>query len=376
MIKIAYLIDTISCETAGTQKQLLEIIRRLDRDSFSPLLICLWESEWMRENTLPCPCTTLGYQGFVKTSFPRVIKKLAHLVREEKIQIIQTFFEDSIFVAFFAGLILNPSPILLSSRRDMGLGKESQPWYHGLYAMILPLVNRRFAGIIANSEQIKLYVAERERTSQKKIKVIYNGISIPKQPSCPPALLVKQNRTVWLGVIASLTPVKRHDLLIRAMAELRKKISSMDFKVVLLGDGGEQEHLKKMVDEMCLGDYVFFEGAVKDVPAYLYNIDIGILCSDREGLSNAIMEYMACGVPVVATAVGGNVELVDRTNGILVPPGDHLALADALEQLLRNPELRRTLGKEGKRKILENFSWDKSMHELEHYYHSLPEVQL
>ena len=80
---------------------------------------------------------------------------------------------------------------------------------------------------------------------------------------------------------------------------------------------------------------------------------------------------MACGLPVVATSVGGNIELVDAENGICVPPGDYLALAAALQKMIDNPQLRKSLGAGSLKKIQQSFSWEKSMAELETYYLTL-----
>src|SRR4051794_6687562 len=109
-MKIAYLIDTIATGTAGTQKQLLEIIRRLDPAEFEPQLICLWESPWMAANPLPCRCTVLGYRGFLKPNFPSVVRKLAAVIDADSIDVIQTFFEDSIFVAALGTALARSSP--------------------------------------------------------------------------------------------------------------------------------------------------------------------------------------------------------------------------------------------------------------------------
>jgi len=367
-INVAYLIDTISCDTAGTQKQLLEIIRRIDLDRFDPCLICLWRSEWMVLNELPCACIVLGYQGFIKKSFPGVVSRLVKAVADRKLHIIQTFYEDSIFIGFFAKILVRGPLVLLSSRRDIGLGRENQPWYHSLFALALPKVNRYFNGILANSEQVSLYVAKKEKTDLAKIKVIRNGIDIPPKPLELPLLFSKESGEIWLGIVASLTPVKRHDVLIKAIAELCSRGVNLNFRVLLLGEGPEYSNLIKMVAELNLQDHICFGGVVQDVVPYLYHIDIGILCSDREGLSNAILEYMACRLPVVASSVGGNVELVDADNGICFPPGDHLALALALQKLLEDSTLRKKLGAGSIKKIRESFSWDKSMSELEDYY--------
>lgn len=368
IIKVGYLIDTISTETAGTEKQLLETIRRLERRRFEPMLMCLWESEWMRHNALPCMCLILGYQGFIKASFPRVVKRLGSLIRDYNIDIIHTFFEDSIFVALLTKIISRRPAVLLSSRRDIGLGAKNRPWYHSLYRLVLPFANRCFDGIIANSEQVSRYVSGKENVEQQKIKVIHNGIDIPDHHSGQSCVLEFDQENIWIGMVANLTPVKRHDVLLKAVSALHQRAPSLKFKASLLGSGPERQKLEELAKKLGIEALIHFEGAVKDVPFYLYNIDVGVLCSDREGLSNAILEYMGCGLPVVATGVGGNAELVDHQNGILIPPGDHLALADALEKLITKPHLRSQMGEVSLQKIKDNFSWKKTMTTLENYY--------
>jgi glycosyltransferase involved in cell wall biosynthesis len=371
MIPIAFLIDTISCDTAGTQKQLLETIRRLDRDAFQPHLICLRETDWMRRNQLPCSCSILNFNGFLKPTLPMVVQRLRRLVQKYRFQIIHTFFEDSIFVGYLGGMLSRPRPLLLSSRRDMGLGNVNQPWYHRLYKLALPAVNKSFTGIVANSAQIKSYVAKREKTPPSKIAVVYNGIDIASKAGPVPALLQAHTADIWIAMVASLTPVKRHDLLIQAMRILKQSLPMVRVKALLLGDGAEKAKLVKLSQQLNLNEDVVFAGAVDNVADHLHHMHIGVLCSDREGLSNAIMEYMACGLPVVATRVGGNVELVDETNGICVPPDDPEALAKALKRLIEDQALRNRLGQESFTKLSQNYSWPKTMATLENYYRGL-----
>jgi len=371
LLSIAYLIDTISSDTAGTEKQLLETIRRIDKNVFEVSLICLWESDWMRSNKLPCACYILGYQGFFSLSFPKVIKRLAGIISEKQIQIVQTFFEDSIFVAWIGSFFTKQQPVLLSSRRDMGLGNQNQPWYHRIYTLLLPLVNKRFPGIIANSRNVRQYAANREKTSVNKFKVIYNGVIIPERPTYIPSIFQKNNGDIWIGVVASLTPVKRHDLLIKAYAIIKKAMPVTKVQILFLGEGKERDKLENMVKRLKVEGNIHFAGAVKDVAAYLYQLDIGVLCSDREGLSNAILEYMACGLPVVATKAGGNTELVDQKNGICVPVGDAITLADALLKLIENKDMRKKMGAASVAKIKQSFSWHTAMTDLEAYYRSL-----
>ena len=365
-IKIAYLIDTITCDTAGTEKQLLGIIERLDRKCFEPSLICLWKSPWMECNKLPCKVFTLGYKGFIKSNFPKIMKRFITTLHKEQFDIVQTFFEDSIFVGLLGKILSRKKSILLSSRRDIGLG-NSRPWYHALYRTILPVANRGFNGLIVNGENVKEFVMGKEKVSDEKIKVIHNGVNIPLSLEPEPALFKEVQSDFWIGIVANLSPVKRIDVLLHALSELK----GVDFHAVIIGDGSEKESLLRLSEDLGLVSRVHFIGAVKNVVAYLQGLDVGVLCSDREGFSNSVLEYMACSLPVVATSVGGNIELVDDSNGFCVPSGDYEALAKALRELALNPDLRKAMGKQSLEKVKENYSWERSIRELEEYYKEL-----
>jgi glycosyltransferase involved in cell wall biosynthesis len=368
---IAYLIDTIYCDTSGTEKQLIGIITRLNRKQYHPLIICLRESDWMKNNQLPCKHFVLGYRGFFSINFIQVVRNLAKIIESERIDIIQTFFEDSIFVGFLGKLLSKNKIIMISSRRDIGLGRVNQPWYHALYPIALSYINRQFDGIVANSEKVKVYVATREKTTKSKITVINNGVSIPAKSTKIPKTINKQKNMIWIGVLASLTPVKRHDLIIYAANEILPLVKNNRFKIIFLGDGPERSRLEMIVKDLKMRDTVIFEGSVSDVPSYLQNIDLGVLCSDREGLSNAILEYMACGLPVIATSVGGNVELVNEENGICISKNSIPELSKSLLKLIESESMRMKMGEASLRKINEKYSWERSMQELEHYYNSL-----
>ncbi len=368
-IKIAYLIDTIFSDKAGTEKQLFEIIRRLDRATFDPILVCLYATPWMLQNDLPLNYHILGYSGFIKPNFHQVIKRLARFLQEQQIDIMQTLFLDSIFIGYLGSFFCSPRPVLLSSRRDIGLGND-EPWYHFLIKAFLPVVNKRFCGIITNSNEVRDYVIKRERTNKEKIKVINNGIELPTEQLDMPDIFPTIKADLWIGITANLKQIKRVDIFLKGLA-LVKKNSRVKFHALVLGEGPEKERLSNLAQDLGLSSTVHFMGSVNNVYAYLKYMDIGVLCSDREGLSNAIMEYMASGLPVIATAVGGNTELVDKHNGILVPSGNEDALADALIKLSNDPYMRKEMGKISKMRIMEAFSWDKIMTQWESYYYSM-----
>lgn len=364
---VVFLIDTMACDTQGTQKQLLECIRRLDRDRWSPHLVCLWESPWMRTATLPCPVHVLGHAGFVKPGFPAVLRRLRRLWRELDADLVHVFFDEAIFVAWLAAGPFSRRPVLVSSRRDMGLGAGNQPWYHRLFPLVLPLANRRFAGILANSQMVLRHAARRERTPASRFRVVRNGVDLPPAPAPRPAAGPGGAR---VAIVASLTPVKRHDLLLEAWAQLPPALREQA-RLHVLGDGPLREPLAAQAATLGIAGEVIFEGAVTDVPARLAGMDIAVLCSDREGLSNAILEAMAAALPVVATEVGGNPELVRPDTGALVPAGDAAALSAALARLLGDGGLRRRLGARARERVAAEFAWDGAMAALTGWYDEL-----
>ena len=373
MKKIAFLIDTIAMDTAGTQKQLLETIRRLDKAEFRSHLVCLYESVWMQRNPLPCPCTCLGYEGFLKASFPSVVLRLSKLIDREKFDILQTFFEDSIYVGFVSRMFSKSRPCLLSNRRDMGLGTESEPWYHSAFRLVRPAVHRQFDAIVANCAAVADHVATIDRIPRDRITVLYNGVDIPSDVEFTsiPEPFLQHPDALWIGIVASLTPVKRHDLLLQAMRILLSQAPHLNARLLILGEGPLGETLRSYCDHLGLSSHVDFLGVSHDVTSYMRHLDVGVLCSDREGLSNAILEYMAHSVPVVATDTGGARELLANGAGELVPCGDVHALSSAILRLARDEDLRRRLGLAGRADVQQRFSWSQSISSQQAFYRTL-----
>ena len=369
-IRIAFLVDQIATERAGTERQLLELIKRLNPELFEPHLVVLRATEWTRKEH-DLIIHNLEYKGLLKKDMLGTIRRLKRLQREKGFDVIHTFFSDSVFVAWLSKAFLSPRPVLLSSRRDMGLA-EDEPWYHKLYRLLLPLVNNAYDGIVVNSKILAKWVHRRERVSWDKIKVIPNGIDIPWKKEAKPELFKKEKADVWIGIVANLKPIKRIDVFLEAFRCLKNNCGDMNVKAIILGDGHLKEQLINLARGLNLLSNVFFMGSVSNVVAYLQNVDIGVLSSDREGLSNAILEYMACALPVVATNVGGNSELVGNgINGFLVPPADPGAMGKALHTLVKSSDLRKKMGEASICKVKEKYTWDKVIPLWEQYYMGL-----
>jgi glycosyltransferase involved in cell wall biosynthesis len=226
---------------------------------------------------------------------------------------------------------------------------------------------------VANSAQVKSYVVDRDGVAPAMVWVHYNGVDIPILNELPqvPEPMCNYPAAVWIGIVASLTPVKRHDLLLRAFASIHSSVASGSVRVLVVGEGPERNALETLCRQLGIASHVHFVGATKEVGTYLRHLDIGVLCSDREGLSNALLEYMAFGLPVVATDVGGARELVSEGNGLLIPSDNVDALARSLRVLISAKDLRQSLGRTGRTEVERRFSWDRSIGDLQAFYRSV-----
>jgi len=207
-----------------------------------------------------------------------------------------------------------------------------------------------------------------------KTVVIGNGmppeVFAPAEPAIPraPGML-------RIGMIARMnTRSKNHSSLLRAFALLRQQVANIE--LLLAGDGPVRAELEQEAQALGVSPHVRFLGDRRDVPAVLASLDISVLPSVSESLSNSIIESMAQGVPVVAARVGGNVELVSEDRGALVPAEDDAALAAALSRLLQDETLRRSMGENARSFARANFTIEKMRQRHEELYLQLLERKL
>jgi L-malate glycosyltransferase len=178
--------------------------------------------------------------------------------------------------------------------------------------------------------------------------------------------------TLRIGMIARMnTRSKNHSSLLRAFARLREQVPNVE--LLLAGDGPIRAELEQEAQALQIAPRVRFLGDRRDVPAVLASLDVSVLPSVSESLSNSIIESMAQGVPVVAARVGGNVELVADDRGILVPAEDDSALADALARLLLDKPLCKRMGENARTFAQANFTIEKMRRRHEELYLQLLE---
>jgi glycosyltransferase involved in cell wall biosynthesis len=165
-----------------------------------------------------------------------------------------------------------------------------------------------------------------------------------------------------IGIVANLRPIKRIDVLVQAFALVCRR--HPDARLVVVGGDGSSQHgasvrkeLERLASRLAIADRVVFTGRVDDPAPYISRFSVAVLCSDSEGFSNSIIEYMHAGRPVVCTNTGGNPELVrDGHNGFLVPVGDIGALADRLLLLLSDSALANRMGEAARETVLSGYS--------------------
>src|SRR4029077_9155922 len=164
---------------------------------------------------------------------------------------------------------------------------------------------------------------------QHKLEIIPNGLPERLFVQCA-AAIPRRPGGVRVGMIARMNdPVKNHPAFLRAAARVTRALPETEF--LLVGDGPLRSKLQVMAGDLGIAERVHFAGERHDIPAMLSSMDVSVLISSSESLSNVILESMAAGVPVVATDVGGNSELVtDGETGVLVPPGDEDRLVEVL----------------------------------------------
>lgn len=241
---------------------------------------------------------------------------------------------------------------------------DGSNWKYLNFRRFMRLLIHRY---ITVSKDLERWLTGLVRVTPAKVRQIYNGVDhsrfSPRSVS-PLALLSAPwqavDDTLVIGTVGRLTPVKDQQSLLRAVAKLRgiAPVLFEHVRLMIVGDGPLRQHLINLVNELGLTAVTWMPGDREDVPALLAAMDVFVLPSLAEGISNTVLEAMATGLPVIATSVGGNLELVEEGyNGHLVPVGDSMALARALASLLENEQERLRQGSNARQRVSKRFDW-------------------
>jgi sugar transferase (PEP-CTERM/EpsH1 system associated) len=228
---------------------------------------------------------------------------------------------------------------------------------------------RRMAYAMADSvftvtRELRNFHSAQAWVNPERIRVIHNGVNTQRfAPSAETQDRVRGELevaadAVLIGSVGRMVPIKDYGTLLSAMIRLVER--GMNLQALLVGDGPKLESLKREASESpALRGRVKFTGASDRVPELLNAMDIFVLSSLREGMSNTLLEAMSCGLPIVASRAGGNEETIsDGQSGFLFDAGDDQALAERIERLVVNAELRRAMSEAARNRALAEFSLD------------------
>jgi glycosyltransferase involved in cell wall biosynthesis len=351
-IPIAIFVDRYIA--GGTQRQMIELLKRIDRRRFRVYPVCFHgDGPWVnRVAELGDPIAHFPIHGFRRPDTARQLFSFARWCRSKGIAVMHTW---EIYSNIFGlpGAALGGVPVRIGSRRGLGGPPGARLLQRAAY--------RAAHRIVANSQAAAQQVAA-DGVPEGRIIVISNGID----PSIVPRIHYSA-RPRRIAVVACLRQEKRIDVLIAAAPRVLERHPDAEFLIV--GDGPCREQLTALARATAVFDRFQFLGHRDDVPAVLAQADLLVLPSQSEAFPNAIIEAMAAGLPVVATHVGGIPELVEEgRTGRLVPPGDANALAGALLDVLDPPARAAEFGRAGRRRIEETYSFDRMVEQFETLY--------
>lgn len=356
--RIAFLIDTIASPSAGTEKQLLMLIEGLDRREFEPRLCVLKGSRWLEESFDLCPLHVLDIRSFKSPGAWLNVLRFSNWLRRERIDALQAHFRDSSLAGIVAARLAR-TPAVIAMRKNQGY------WMNGVELRLQRLLNRFVDVFVANSEATRDWARRVEGIEPGRLRVILNGFAGEPRIAGDETARLRARQALDLpldapviGIVANLRPVKRLDVFLRAAARAREALP--DARFVIVGEGEEREGLQALARSLGLNGEARFAGRRSDVPGLLPAFDVGVLSSDSESFSNAVVEYMAAGLPVVATDVGGCREaLAGGPGGILVAPGDAEALGRAMVEMLSDEHRTAHARAAHPRRVAEAFSKDR-----------------
>jgi len=372
-IKLTYMIDELATDLAGTENQLIKMINGLSRMGVEISLVCFKNRPWLQKNasSLPCKIVVIEINRFKKPLTYINCIRLVRFLKSSKPDIVHTFFPTANIFGVIAARVAGVK-VILSSRRDYG------EWMIGRYLRMTRFANRFATKIITNSYKVRALTVEKEGADPSMVEVFLNGIDTVRFANIKRDISVKEKLNIpaddmVVGIVANFRPMKHHHTFLKAASEILQKRPATSF--LLIGTGPLKGEIEALSKALGISGKVHFTSSQNDVRPFLSIMDVGVNCSEGEGLSNAIMEYMSAGVPCVVSEAGGNPDLITNDyNGYMFNVDDYCALASLVLKLLDEKETRATFINNARKTIEEKMSLNVILYKYKVFYENLADA--
>jgi glycosyltransferase involved in cell wall biosynthesis/peptidoglycan/xylan/chitin deacetylase (PgdA/CDA1 family) len=367
-VRIIFVIDLIDGWQAGTESQLRRLIQMLDGKHFDPQLVCFFPFSGVPLESFPCRVHFLCEEKS-PPSIPVRLLRLTRLLRKLKPHVVQTHFTEGNTLGVFAAWLAHIPVIVGTTRNTAPYEKAGERW--------MGTLARKLANYWQCNSRAAWTFEQRERkTPSEKIEILPNALDLAR---CAPFEADQRDKwRIQLGLdtrgpivvsVANLRPVKDLGTLVKAARFVRDQFPNVCF--LLLGEGPDYDKLSQQIDASGLTGAVRLVGGCADVIPYIASADIGVLTSRSEGSSNAVLEYMAVGLPPVVSDIPPNRELLE---GVFFTPGDAQDLAEKLVSLLQNRSLAKKLAERHRQFILQ-FDTEHFLRRAEGFYSRLTSLR-
>jgi glycosyltransferase involved in cell wall biosynthesis len=333
-----------SLEIGGAERQVIELADGLRRLGHDTSICCLNRLGSLADEAkcrgIPVNCLNKRHRFDL-----RVISKLAEYLLSKKADVLHTFLFGANLWGTIAGRKAGVSVLLKSDRSGGYYNEKKELWADRLLKAFSD-------GMITNTTAGKQRIRCLIGVPSKQIHIIFNSMAWERFENKRDSVDVRRDLDIrpnlfTIVMAGTIRPVKNYMMFIEAARILSDE--SDQFLFLVIGGGPDIAEMQARVKQLGIIERFRFTGVRYDVPSLLQVADAGVLCSHWEGFSNAIMEYMAAGLPVVATDVGGNRDLVQQGyTGFLVRPGDAVQMAEKLKWLSTDTILARSMGGQGR----------------------------
>ena len=359
--RVFFLVDSFN--VGGTETQAVELALRLDSSRYDITLACLKKEGPLLDRVKGSAVQVIEFHpkgGFDSPGGVFQLLRMSNFLRKGSFDVVHTHDLWSNLIGVPAAKMAGV-PVIISSQRDL----SHDPWYRTTRGHLLRAVQRRSSAVLTNAGAIREGLIQEEGFAPAKVKVVYNGVDVEKFANANrnrEGLFAGTTDNKLVVLVGNMhTEVKGHLILVAAAPKVLQQFPKTRF--VLVGDGERRKEFEQKAAE--LGASFLFVGRRGDVPEILAVSDIALLPSAAEGMPNAVLEYMAAGLPTIASRVE------DGVTGLLIPPGDPDALAAALIRLLGDAELTSRLGRDGQKCVREKFSFESLTRNIDSLYTEL-----